>query len=66
MDSFIPRETSWIPYSHFRAKFHGDLSTVPDLEFKVDVVGAKSPHHKFTVDIIPEIKGIPCYTVADV
>ena len=56
VDSFTHSETSWIPYSHFRAKFHGDISSITDLECDVDVVGAKKPHNKFAIDISPEGK----------
>ena len=54
MDLFVPGETSWIPYSHFKAKFLGDVTSIPDLEGVVNVVGAKEPHNKFTVDITPK------------
>ena len=53
VDQFVPGITSWIPYSHFKAKFLGDITPIPDLECVVNVVGAREPHNKFTVDIIP-------------
>ena len=54
VDSFSLNETSWIPHSHFKAKFQGDVSTVADLECEVEVVGARKPHNQFTIDISPE------------
>ena len=61
VDSFTHSETSWIPYSHFRAKFNGDISSITDLECDVDVIGAKQPHNKFAIDISP--KGKYLYSV---
>ena len=67
MDSFTHSETSWVPHSHFRAKFQGDISSITDLECDVDVVGAKHPHNKFAIDISPEgkyiVSLIPCLGV---
>ena len=54
VDHFVPGKTSWIPYSHFKAKFSGDLSSLCDLECVVDVVGAREPNNKFNIDITPE------------
>lgn len=54
VDSFTLSETSWIPYSHFRAKFNGDRTAIIDLECDVDVIGARQPHNKFGIDISPE------------
>ena len=54
VDSFTHNETSWIPYSQFKAKFNGDISSVTDLECDVDVIGAKYPHNNFGIDISPE------------
>ena len=54
VDQFVPGKTSWIPYSHFKAKFSGDLSSLCDLECVVDVVGAREPNNKFNIDITPE------------
>ena len=53
VDQFVPGKTSWIPYSHFKAKFCGDLTTISDLECVINVIGAREPHNKFTIDIIP-------------
>lgn len=56
MDTYLPSETSWIPYSQFRARFHGDATNVSELQCDVDVIGAKHPHNQFAIDISPECK----------
>ena len=60
VDIFTLGETSWIPHSHFKAKYHlRTFSAIPDLECKVHIKGAKPPHNEFTIDISP--KGILNY-----
>ena len=54
VDRFDTDKTSWIPHSHFKAKFSGDLSSLCDLECVVDVVGAREPNNKFNIDITPK------------
>ena len=55
VDCFTLSESSWIPYSHFKAKYNiEDSSTVDDLECSVDIMGAKHPHNTLTIDISPE------------
>ena len=50
MEGFKP-ETR-IPHCLFRAKYFGDLATIPDLECSVAILGAKVPR-KFAIDFIP-------------
>ena len=59
VDKFVPGITSWIPYSHFIAKFSGNLSAPCGLECVVNFVGAREPNNKFNIDITPT--GI-CYS----
>ena len=54
VDTLICSEILWVPCSHYRAKFHGAVSPVPDLECSVIVKGAKQTHNQFTVDINPK------------
>ena len=63
MNSFILKEPAWIPHSHHRAKFLGIASdAVCDLECNVDIIGAKQPHNKLTIDISPEGKDV-CWSL---
>ena len=41
-----------IPHCHFKAKFSGDLSAIPDLECDIDVLGS---HKKFVIDFTPSV-----------
>ena len=52
VDSFKP-DRRIIPHCHFKAKFTGDLTNIPDLECHVDVLGVREPHNEFTIDISP-------------
>ena len=54
VDKFTPGKTSWIPYSQFKAILSGNITdTIPALECEVDLIGAKEPYNKFTIDIRP-------------
>ena len=54
IDSFAPGRTSWIPYSQFKAIMsRKTMDDIPALECEVDLIGAKKPHNRFTVDIRP-------------
>ena len=55
VDSFKPKRRA-IPHCHFKAKFTGDLANIPDLECLVEVLGARKPHNKFTIDISPMLE----------
>ena len=52
VDCFKPGNR--IPHCHLKAKFAGDLANIPDLECHVDLLGAREPYNKFTIDITPD------------
>ena len=61
VDSFTPGKTSWIPHSQFKAILsRKTMDDIPALECEVDLIGAKEPHNKFTVDIRPSPGIVRC------